>query len=245
MGIAGRTIKVFADGADLNEVKKFYDMGIIDGFTSNPFFLKKYGVTDYQGFIKEAVQMFPDLSMSFEVLSDDLETMESEALKIASWSENCHIKVPITNTKGESTSSVIKSLSDKGVKLNVTVIFTMDQVRTALNDYVRSQDVFMRPGTTDEVMFTYLVPPGTRLVDIQDPANMPVAYVDYHPDWIIVAYGDGHVETFDLTPENAQMLEDWWAEFDALRAENPSAPPPPFPLDHLPDGGGGGTQGAL
>ncbi|MCJ7750375.1 MAG: hypothetical protein MUQ65_04695, partial [Armatimonadetes bacterium] len=92
----------------------------------------------------------------------------------------------------------------------------MDQVRTALDPYVRSQDVFMRPGTTDEVMFIYLVPPGTRLVDIQDPVSLPVAIVDYASGFYSVAFGDGHVWTYDRTPENEQMLEDWWAEFNAL-----------------------------
>ena len=105
----------------------------------------------------------------------------------------------------------------------------MDELMVVLDEYVRSDDVFMRPGTTDEVMFTYLVPPGTRLVEIQDPCSMPVAIVDYSSDFYTVAFGDGHVQTYDLTPENEQMLEDWWAEFDALRAEDPSAPPPSFP----------------
>jgi transaldolase len=132
VGTAGRKIKLFADGADLNEIKKFRDRGVIDGFTSNPFFLKKYGVKDYEAFIRQAVEMFPDLSMSFEVLSDDLAAMEREALKIAGWAENCHIKIPITNTQGQSTKDVIKSLSAQGVKLNVTVVFTPAQARVAV-----------------------------------------------------------------------------------------------------------------
>jgi transaldolase len=137
MPITGRTIKLFVDGADLNEIKKFHDMGVIDGFTSNPFFLKKYGVKDYEGFIREAVEMFPELSMSFEVLSDDLATMEREAIKISGWSENIYVKIPITNTRGESTSRIIKSLSQDGVKLNVTVVFTLDQVRIAVDSLSR------------------------------------------------------------------------------------------------------------
>ena len=132
MGIAGRKIKLFADGADLNEIKKFRGSGVISGFTSNPFFLKKYGVRNYEQFIRQAAEMFPDLSMSFEVLSDDLPTMEGEALKIASWAPNCHVKIPITNTRGQSTSRIIKSLSQQGVKLNVTVIFTVEQAKIAV-----------------------------------------------------------------------------------------------------------------
>jgi hypothetical protein len=107
----------------------------------------------------------------------------------------------------------------------------MDELMVVLDEYVRSDDVFMRPGTTDEVMFTYLVPPGTRLVEIRDPSSMPVAIVDYSSEFYTIAFGDGHVQTYDLTRENEQKLEDWWAEFDALRAEDPSAPPPSFPPD--------------
>jgi len=132
MGRAGRKIKLFADGADLNEIKKFNEMGVIDGFTSNPFFLKKYGVKNYEGFIREAVEMFPNLSMSFEVLSDDLPTMEREARKISSWAENIFVKIPITNTRGDSTAPIIRNLSQAGVKLNITVIFTLDQVKSAV-----------------------------------------------------------------------------------------------------------------
>jgi len=128
----GRKIKLFADGADLNEIRRFHEQGVISGFTSNPFFLKKYGVRDYERFIRQAVEMFPDLSMSFEVLSD-------EPAKIAGWAPNCHIKIPITNSKGESTRRIIKSLSQKGVKLNVTVIFTLEQVRLAVDSL--SKDV--------------------------------------------------------------------------------------------------------
>jgi transaldolase len=131
MGRAGRKIKLFADGADLNEIKKFNEMSVIDGFTSNPFFLKKYGVKNYEGFIREAVEMFPNLSMSFEVLSDDLPTMEREARKISSWAENIFVKIPITNTRGDSTAPIIRNLSRAGVKLNITVIFTLDQVKSA------------------------------------------------------------------------------------------------------------------
>jgi transaldolase len=132
MGRAGRKIKLFADGADLKEIKKFDEMGVIDGFTSNPFFLKKYGVKNYEGFIREAVEMFPNLSMSFEVLSDDLPTMEREARKISSWAENIFVKIPITNTRGDSTAPIIRNLSRSGVKLNDTVNFTQDHLKTAV-----------------------------------------------------------------------------------------------------------------
>ena len=133
MGRAGRKIKLFADGADLREIKRFDDEGVIDGFTSNPDLMNRQGVTNYEEFIRKATELFPELSMSFEVLSDDLPTMEEEARKISTWSDNIFVKVPIINTKGESTGPIIKRLSDDGVQLNITVVFTLDQVRAAVD----------------------------------------------------------------------------------------------------------------
>ena len=95
--------------------------------------------------------------------------------------------------------------------------------------YVRNLGIFMRPGTEDDLVVHYVVPSSLRWADCGDVTSMPVAVVDYASDFYSIAFGDGHVWTFDRTPENEQMLEDWWAEFDALRAEDPSAPPPPFP----------------
>ena len=98
-----------------------------------------------------------------------------------------------------------------------------------LDKYVRSRSIYMRPGTEDDVVVQYLVPPGMRWADYGDVAVMPLAIVDYAPDFLVIAFGDGHAELLDKNDENLAALEDWWAEFDALRAEDPSAPPPPFP----------------
>jgi transaldolase len=127
-------IKLFADGADLNGMLEIYQAGYVSGFTTNPSLMKKAGVTDYEAFARETVRAIPDLSLSFEVFSDDFPSMEKEARKIGSWGEQVYIKIPIINTKGESSGDLIKRLSSEGLKLNVTAVFTLEQVELALKN---------------------------------------------------------------------------------------------------------------
>jgi len=122
-------IKLFADGADLNGMIEAYNEGIVSGFTTNPTLMKKAGVRDYEEFAKAALNAIPDLPISFEVFSDEENGMEREARKIASWGENVYIKIPVTNTKGESTATLIKKLSNDGLQLNITAILTLEQVK--------------------------------------------------------------------------------------------------------------------
>ena len=129
-GLQQFKIKLYADGADLNGMIEEYKKGIAGGFTTNPTLMKKAGVKSYEEFAKAALKAIPDLPLSFEVFSDDLPGMEREARKIGSWGNNVYIKIPVTNTKGESTASLIKKLSHEGLKLNVTAILTVDQVKT-------------------------------------------------------------------------------------------------------------------
>ncbi|WP_426350702.1 transaldolase [Alloiococcus sp. CFN-8] len=126
-------IKIFADGADAKEMFSLYKEGTVQGFTTNPSLMKKAGVTDYKAFAKEVVNSIPDMPLSFEVFSDDFETMEKEADIIGALGENVYIKIPIINSKGESSASLIKKLSNKGYKLNITAIFTVEQVRVAVD----------------------------------------------------------------------------------------------------------------
>ena len=125
-------IKIFADGADIGGMKEVYKAGHVSGFTTNPTLMKKAGVTDFSTFAKEAVRSFPNLPLSFEVMADDFAAMEREARAIGSWGENVYIKIPITNTKGESSASLIRRLSAEGLKLNITAILTIAQVEEAL-----------------------------------------------------------------------------------------------------------------
>lgn len=134
-------IKIFADGADISTMKKAYQAGIVKGFTTNPTLMKKDSVTNYEVFARAVIAEVIDLPISFEVFSDEFDKMEWEARKIASWGKNVNIKIPITNTKGESSVPLIKKLSADGLSLNVTAILTLDQVMDvadALADGVKS-----------------------------------------------------------------------------------------------------------
>lgn len=122
-------IKIFADGANLEDMKRVHKDGIVRGFTTNPTLMKKAGITNYEEFAKKVLNEIKDLPISFEVFSDDFESMEREALIINSWGKNTNIKIPITNTKGESSIPLIKKLSDQGIQLNVTAILTLDQIK--------------------------------------------------------------------------------------------------------------------
>jgi transaldolase len=129
-GLPQFKIKLYADGADLNDMIEEYKNGIASGFTTNPTLMKKAGVKNYEEFAKAALNAIPDLPISFEVFSDDLPGMEREARKIASWGKNVYIKIPVTNTRGERTALLVKKLSHDGLKLNVTALLTLDQVKT-------------------------------------------------------------------------------------------------------------------
>ncbi|MDE1767805.1 MAG: transaldolase [Candidatus Micrarchaeota archaeon] len=126
-------IKLFGDGADLKVMKELYDAKLISGFTTNPTLMRNAGVTNYEAFAKSALEMFPDVPISFEVFSDDFTAMEKEARKISRWGDNVYTKIPITNTKGESSLNLIKKLSAEGLKLNITAILTIDQVKGVSN----------------------------------------------------------------------------------------------------------------
>ncbi|MEB7823462.1 transaldolase [Staphylococcus chromogenes] len=122
-------VQVFADGADINQMKQAYQNKEVDGFTTNPSLMAKAGVKDYKQFAKEVVEAIPDASISFEVFGDDMETMEKEAEIIQQFGENIFVKIPIVNTKGETMLPLIEKLSAKGVKLNVTAVYTIEQVK--------------------------------------------------------------------------------------------------------------------
>lgn len=127
--MAKLNVEVFADGADIEQMKAAYKNKEVDGFTTNPSLMAKAGVTDYKAFAEEAVKEIPDASISFEVFADDLETMEKEAEILKQYGDNVFVKIPVVNTKGESTISLIKKLSADNVRLNITAVYTLDQVK--------------------------------------------------------------------------------------------------------------------
>ena len=130
-------IKMFADGADIEEIRKLRQNPKVSGFTTNPTLLAKSGVSDYPTFAKEAAKIAHPHSISFEVFSDDLDEMYEQAKKINTWGENIYVKIPVTNTKGVSTGTLISTLAIEGVALNVTAIMTIKQV-DAICSYLRS-----------------------------------------------------------------------------------------------------------
>jgi transaldolase len=134
-------VKLFADGADFSGMLEMASKPYISGLTTNPTLMKKAGVTDYGKFAREILKEVTEKPISFEVFSDDLEEMKFQGEKIASWGENVYVKVPVSNTRGESTNIVVRHLSDKGIKVNVTALMTVQQVESvleALNPTVNS-----------------------------------------------------------------------------------------------------------
>lgn len=127
------SIKVFSDGAVLETMLHDLNSGLVTGFTTNPSLMKKAGITSYIGFAKDVLKEITDYPVSFEVFADDLEGMEQEARRIAALGDNVYVKIPVTNSKGESTAPLIDRLTAEGIKVNVTAIFTVEQVREVVD----------------------------------------------------------------------------------------------------------------
>jgi transaldolase len=121
-------IRIYADGADKNSMLEMYRNPMIKGFTTNPTLMRKAGVTNYEAFALDILKHIPDRSISFEVFADEFNEMEEQAHQIASWGENVMVKIPITNTRGQSAAPLIKRLSAAGIRMNITALLTLDQV---------------------------------------------------------------------------------------------------------------------
>lgn len=125
-------VKIFADGADKTGMLEMYEKPFVKGLTTNPTLMKKAGITDYRAFCKDILTSIKDKPLSFEVFSDDFDEMERQALEIASWGDNVYVKIPITNTKQETCYALVQKLASQRVKLNVTALMTLDQVRNVV-----------------------------------------------------------------------------------------------------------------
>jgi transaldolase len=123
-------VKIFADGADFEGMVALAERSDIAGFTTNPTLMRKSGVTDYEGFARKVLEVVTDRPISFEVFADDADGMIRQARLIALWGRNVFVKVPVTNTRGESMAAVIEQLTADGVQLNVTALMTVAQVET-------------------------------------------------------------------------------------------------------------------
>ena len=129
MKMTNLSIEIYADGADVDEMLAALKQPYIKGFTTNPTLMRKAGVTDYEAFASEALAHIKELPISFEVFSDDFDEMERQARLIDSWGRNVYVKIPVTNTQGAFAGGVIRALAKDGIKLNVTALLTVDQVR--------------------------------------------------------------------------------------------------------------------
>ena len=122
-------VKLYADGADRDGMLEMYEQPHIQGFTTNPTLMKKAGISDYEAFAHDILRSIPDRPISFEVFADEFDEMERQALKIKTWGDNVFIKIPISNSRKEMSYDLIERLSEAGVRLNITAILTLDQVR--------------------------------------------------------------------------------------------------------------------
>lgn len=122
------TTRIFADGADLDGILMLAEDPRISGFTTNPTLMHKVGLTDYERFAQDLLERVRTHPISFEVFADEAEEMRRQATQIASWAENVYVKIPVTSTKGESMAPLVRELSEDGVKVNVTALFTTAQV---------------------------------------------------------------------------------------------------------------------
>jgi len=127
--IADLNVKIFADGADFDGMVKMAHNPLIQGFTTNPTLMRKAGVNDYETFARRVLATITDRPVSFEVFADDFPSMAEQARAIATWGPNVNVKIPVSTTKGQSSNELIRALSSEGVTLNITAIFTLDQVR--------------------------------------------------------------------------------------------------------------------
>lgn len=122
-------IAVYADGADVRDMLSARNAGLVRGFTTNPTLMRKCGISDYEAFAREALSAVSGMPISFEVFADDFAEMERQAKRIATWGDDVFVKIPVTNTRGESAVPLVRRLSAAGVKLNITAVLTIEQVR--------------------------------------------------------------------------------------------------------------------
>jgi len=143
MSFPGVGIDVFADGANKTDMLKRYKEGKVAGFTTNPTLMVKAGIRDYEAFAKDILTEITTLPISFEVFSDEFTEMHRQALKISSWGNNVNVKIPITNTRCESSIELIEELLAEGLKLNVTAILAEEQICALRNVLSTNDDVIV------------------------------------------------------------------------------------------------------
>lgn len=136
-------IAIYCDTSEKKKIIKYSKNKLIKGFTTNPSLMKSAGIKDYKSFAKEISKKVKNKPISFEVISDDLNEMYNQARKISKWGNNIFVKIPITNSKGKKTLPIIKKLSDLNIKLNITALFTIDQIREIKKNISKNSEVII------------------------------------------------------------------------------------------------------
>jgi transaldolase len=124
-------VKIFADGADKAQILKSQNDPVIRGYTTNPTLMRSAGVKDYEAFAREILEVIKDRPISFEIFADEFDEMERQAHKIAAWADNVYVKIPVTNTRRQPAMELVRKLARSGVRVNVTAVLTLDQVRSS------------------------------------------------------------------------------------------------------------------
>ena len=184
-------IKIFADGADEKEIIKLNEKDYIKGFTTNPSLMKKANIKNYETFARDLLGKINTKPISFEVFSDDLNLMEKQAEKIATWGKNVNVKIPITNTKSVSTCEIIRRLSTKGIICNITAIFTLDQLKRVVDvlhkDTPAILSVFAGKKRTLRTVTVVIGVKGTGVYLVDDSKKT----------YICTSYGTSHLQVKD------------------------------------------------
>lgn len=136
-------VKVFADGADLAAIKALYANPVIKGFTTNPTLMRAAGVKDYKEFAQAVLEAVPDRPVSLEVFVDDFDEMIAQGLEIGTWGRNVNVKIPVVDSKGTFTGPVIRRLSEAGIHVNVTAVFTLQQVQAVVECLAKSVPAYV------------------------------------------------------------------------------------------------------
>lgn len=126
-------IKIFSDGADLDSIIDAYQKGLVKGFTTNPTLMAKAGITNYMAFAREVLRVVTDMPVSFEVFSDEFDEMHAQALQLAALADNVYVKIPVTNTRRESAAPLIRELANQRIRMNITAILSLRQVREVVD----------------------------------------------------------------------------------------------------------------
>lgn len=174
--MANLKIAVYADSANRQDMVDLHRKRIVKGFTTNPTLMAKNGIKDYTAFAKSVLSEIQDLPISFEVFSDDFSDMERQSLLISTWGKNVNVKIPITNTKGHPSLALIRRLLDQGLKLNVTALFTQEQL-DCLREILTPQDDVIVSIFAGRIADTGIDPIPFMSKAVRDYRNLPSAKI--------------------------------------------------------------------